>query len=134
MTDTTTIAPTATSRLHAGVIALAGWDHRTLEGEDMTDLEVRPEHWTGAEEVWDAITPKLDTVEALLDLEPSSVVYATDRNGVTLYRRLGTLRGEFRPLIAANEVAGNSSGGASAVRARHLLVRHGSVRLLWAPQ
>jgi hypothetical protein len=124
MTSTTT--PTPTSRLHAGVIALADWSWRTeldrREGVlEHAAGEVRPEHWTGAEE-------KLEDVAALEALPVGSIVYTATRAGVILYRC--TMSGLL--LLVEGNTASRVTGWTST--AATVLERHGSVRLLWAPR
>jgi len=110
------------SRRHAAAVALAQWDY-----ENGGDTKVLDIHWTGADQVHDAFTPKLQTRVELELLPAGSTVYKATREGITLYVKSEEGMWE-RPLEGGRAV------DAKPVSSLYLIGVHGSVRVLWTPQ
>lgn len=118
-----------TSRLHAAANALAGWDHNTGSSEDISGVPgVLPEHWDGAQQVWDALQPKYTQAVELAALKPGDAIVKHTREGVYVWVR-SPHRYLWKPVVARSVgVVGSPVGGAT------ILDEFGSVRLLWSGQ
>jgi hypothetical protein len=123
----TVTVETPTSRLHAATNALARWDHET-GGGDVGGGEVLPDHWDGAQAVWDALQPKYTDAADLDALPAGATLVKHDRHGVSVYVK--GPHGLWHQHVRSGQPVHSEAPYPSGL----LLDVHTSLRLLWEPR